>query len=100
MRRDGEQRVEKPVKQHAAEIHEGRLQAACREFADFPAVRSHVAASEHERGAAFDDRLEQVRIVRDVVFEVCVLNEQDVSRRGGESLPDRMPLALRPGLDR
>src|SRR5579872_5838224 len=92
------QQVEEGVKGNPAEIHARRPQAVTGEFPDFPAVRTHMAATEHECRAPLYYRLEQLRVVCDVVLQVGVLYQQDLAARRGESLPDRVSLAPRPVL--
>jgi len=94
----GKQCVEERTEQYPACVHAGGQQAVTGELADLPAGRPQVTTAEHERYAIFQDRPEQIRIVGDIVFQVSVLYEQDVAAGGGESLADRMSLAVRPVL--
>ena len=88
-----EQQVEKGVKQHTTDIHQRSARTAAGEFSDLPAVGPHVPAAEYDGGAAFCDRPDQVRVIADVVFEVGVLNEQDVAGGCREAITDCMSLA-------
>jgi hypothetical protein len=82
------------MEQPAAGIHAGGAKAVVCEFSDLPAVQAQVSTAEHKRRAPLDNGLKQVGVVGDVVFQICILYEQDVTGRDGESVPYRVTLSL------
>ena len=56
------------------------------------------ARTKYHVRTSLDERLQKHWIVAWIVFQVRILNEQNVAGRGGQSLPDRMALSLRAGL--
>jgi len=94
-----EHHIKESVKQHAANIHERGLDPAAGKAADSPAIGSQVAAAQNEGGAPFDNRLQQQRMVADVVFEVGILDQDRIPRGHGHAGTDGVSLARRFGLE-
>jgi hypothetical protein len=87
------------MNQDAAQIHACRESTLMRKAPDLPAVCAEMAAAENEVGAAADDRLEELRIVGDVIFKIGVLDEEYVAGRRADPGADGVPLAVRPRLE-
>ena len=87
--------VEQRAEEEPSHIHHRGLQSACGEAANLPAIRAHVPAAEYQGGSTFDDRCQQLRVVGGVVFQVGILDEDDVTSRGGQAFAHRPPLAAR-----
>ena len=56
------------------------------------------AAAENDVGLAFDDRLEQLRVIVGVVFQIGILHQHDVAGGKGEAVAQRGTFAFIDGL--
>src|SRR4029453_5979293 len=88
--------IEEAGEEQMSQVHDVAHYHLIGEMPHFPALSVHsVPGPQHERGPSGGQWLEQALVVVEVVFEIGVLNQDEVSRRVRQAASHGVALATR-----